>query len=584
MSHEHADVDEYEDIDDEIDVEEEDTNEVSQQDKWNDFTIVSQLSRIFDDLLSVPDIDVPSNEVSMRASSSGLPDGSLFMEDFVAPIGETLDKFFLRLSTEAAKAWQSWLNPDEQNISMNGIIQKLNGNFIELMLGDDIKYYEEIKRLKQIEDNLYQEQEDERVKRRYQLYNIENNHQVHDKDIKNRYYVVEEITRGEFGQINKKVTTIDRCQGKPDIKVIEGVSSSLVERTTYTLSRKENLEKYNLTKHETEVWRKPAKDEKDNYIPNAFSPQDDLDFIPPSSLSSRNFNIYPPASRPYNCVFKVRWDRNPDYVMPTNGDIDYSKMYTKMKKVFPIVGKKDYMSLSSIQYMLETKGFKDVLVTIDEYVAKGKKYPNCKFEIDLRVTYGEDLIPDPNSYKKVDPDSNLGMKLLQLLNEQPYLWKEFYWDIVDDSGFKQKVGAVGYLVNKSTDELAPKRVYWVLLNRDSNAIGKPAFLRKRTIPPQYIYKTYTLKDVDTKIPFTATVRVSDGFFFYDKEGNSVSFNNVVSTFKNIMFEKGYLFVKQEQETPYTNIQLFHFIHKEMHTKEQRKSVFLSLTSQRESHV
>lgn len=553
--------------------------EVNEQDKLEDFSIVFQVAATFDDLLAPPAIEAPLSQVVMRAETSGLPDGTITYADNIAPIGETIDKFCARLSKEANQAWIDWTTKPPEGFTLG--INKHCLDIQDKLLAEDKKYYEEIKRLKAIEDQIYQEEEDLKVKRLSS--ECTHFHSPHENtDIQNRYYVKKEIIKGEFGQITVKETKLDRVAPGAKLKIIEGVSSSKVERSIYRISLQESLARYNLTKHETEVWRSPARIEDTKYVPNAFSPEDDLDFIPPSSLVSTNFNIFPPASRPYNCTFRVYYGLNPSYVQKTK-NVDLKQKYLR-SKVYRPTSKKDYTSASSLAYMIKEKGFKEEFeVAVDEFMANGRAYPKCKFEIDLRVTYGDNLQPDPNSYKKVDPESVLGLKLLQLLNEQPYLWKEFVWEVTtnheDGTQTTDKVVAVGFLIENPRDTYG-KRVYWVYLNKDANAIGKPSFLRKRVIPPQFSYRPYRLKCSNKEIPFISSVRLSNNYCYYNKKREFISFDQVVLDIKNYMATKDYLFVRQEQESPYVNISVLHFIHKNMSTKQQRLQAHLTL--QRES--
>lgn len=555
--------------------------EIKEQDKLEDFSIVFQVASMFDDLLAPPAIEAPLSQVVMRAESSGLPDGTVTYADNVAPIGETIDKFCARLSREANQAWTDWTSKPPEGFTLGASNHILD--LQEKLLGEDKKYYEEIKRLKAIEDTIYQEEEDLKVKRlSSECTHFRFPHE--DTEIKDRYYVKKEIIKGEFGQITVKETKLDRVAPGAKLKIIEGISSSKVERSIYRITAQESLERYNLTKHETEIWRKPARIEDSKYIPNAFSPEDDLDFIPPSSLISTNFNIYPPASRPYNCTFKVWFIPNPNYVQHTKNACLNEKYLSY--KIYKPTSKKDYTSASSLAYMIKEKGFKcDFEVVIDEFMANGRAYPKCKFEPDLRVTYGDKLQPDPNNYKKVDPESVLGLKLLQLLNEQPYLWKEFSWEVTTDhedgTTTTDKIVAVGFLIENPRDSFG-KRIYWVYLNKDANAIGKPSFLRKKIIPPQFSYRPYKLKCSSKQIPFIASVRMSNGYFYYNKKREFVSFEQVVSDIKEYMYTKDYLFVRQEQESPYVNISVLHFIHKSMSTKQQRLQAHQKLQSESEN--
>jgi len=569
-------------IDSELD--EENVNvDVPASNQFDNTSIISQLARTYDDFIGRPAVEQPLTEYVQRSASSGLPDGSTILEGNTAPLGENLDKFIARLSRQAALAWDEWTTPIQQEglVMPTEGAKPLQGDIASLMLEKEADVYQEVKRLRDLETAQFREEEASKVYRRVsECTGFTKTHTP--GQVENRYYDVVTTTRNQFGELFTSVQRIDRCKGKPEVKCIEGVSPSDVDVTTYNPSIHERIELINMTNYQTSIWRKAYRSEEDMFLPNAFSPLDDLDFIPPSSLNSRNFIVYPPASRPYNTVFKVYYNKNPA-LNGKQGKFQLNELYLSSKKLYP-TSKKDYASLSSIEYMLKQKGMKDFTVVIDEIRVREKSFPCCKFEIDLRVTYGDELIPDPNNYKKVDPESVLGQKLLQLLNEQPYLWNEHVWNYeeVDEDGSKytDKIYAVSFKITNPRDTFG-KRVYWVYLNKDANTMGVPSFLRKRLTPPQYLYKPYKVKGGNREIPFTATVRVSDEFYYYDKAGNSVSFKQVVAEFKKVMLDKGYLFVRQEPEDLYTNIQLFHFVHKDMCTREQRKQAFVSLTKKDE---
>ena len=165
------------------------------------------------------------------------------------------------------------------------------------MLDKEVDNYNEIKRLREEENKLFQEEEAHRVYRRVSE-STGFTRNTTPGQVENRYYEKVTVTRNAFGEIFTSVERIDRCKGKPEVRVIEGVSPSAVEVTTYNPSIHERIEMINMSNYQTSIWRKAYRSEEEQFIPNAFSPVDDLDFIPPSSLNSRNFIVYPPASRP----------------------------------------------------------------------------------------------------------------------------------------------------------------------------------------------------------------------------------------------------------------------------------------------
>lgn len=541
-------------------------------DEYDDMSIVLQTKRSFDELLGPPEVEIPTREYSQRSTGSGIPDGSIFDPTSEAPVGETLDKFFLRLSKAAKQAWDIWTNEDQEMLLSNGTtIKPLNKSIKDAMLTtEESNFLTRIERLYAIEKTLLQREEESFVRRLItesaRLTSPGGSGEIPDSS---RFYIEESYEKDHIGQIFFKKEKKDRCKGKATIRFNPVIQISNVEQVTGTPSHAERLEYLNMSAYQTEKWRKTNRSETDNYIPNV-TPSDDPDYIPPLSISSRNFVIYPPASRPFNIVFKVC----------------VSKRDKKYYKIYPDRSKKDYVSLSSIIYMLKKQGKVFEEVTIDETKYNDRLVPNCRFEIDLRVTYSDNMTPDPVNYRKIDPESKLGMKLLQMLNEQSYLFKEYYWDHqeeVDGELVNTKKVAVGFTVPKPGDNKG-KRVYWVYLNEDKRTIGKPAFLRGRWIPPQYTYKPLRYYNQDApsylkkEAPFLATVRVSDSYYYYDKKlDKQVSFKEVKENFFKVLEDKGYIFVKEVAESDYSNIRLFHFVHSLAQTIEQRKLIFLTLT-------
>jgi hypothetical protein len=561
-------------------------------------SIVLQVSRNFQLLTEPPQVEVPIREYIQRAERSGLPDGSLHNPHLVAPIGETIDKAAYRMSKAALEAWKAWTTPVDESQSdpvfdpiTGKPIEPLKISIIEALVGEDKNYYTRIKRLLIVEEGHALRKEQAKVSRKVsESTNFAYNPDRSPLTPEQRYYEEIEKKIGEFGTVNYSIVKKDRCKGKDTIKYVVGVSAGDVKNVTGAPNYTERLEHINMSTYQTTIWRKPAKEEEDNYIPNTTS-QDDPDYINPLCISSRNFVIYPPASRPYNAVYAILEENPKD---PSNPKV--------IRKIYPTKGQKDYTSLSSMQYMLRQKNVPFFKVVISEVTYSNRKYPNCYFEPDLRVTYGEALTPDPNNYKKVDPDSVVGMKILQLLNEQPYLFTEYSWTYDGEDGPEKKV-AVGFTLPNPKDKFGP-RIYWVYLDTNKNTIGKPRnmnfipsdkgkykiALKQKRVHPSIIYKPFTipaesLDYVPNKIPFIATVRVSDNYCYtrLDTSTNQrvfVGYEETKNTFFNILFDKGYQYVKEEDESKYSNVKLFHFIHKDLNTKEKRKQAFLSLTQDR----
>tara|TARA_R110002074_G_scaffold402324_1_gene606947 strand:- start:4240 stop:5889 length:1650 start_codon:yes stop_codon:yes gene_type:complete len=538
-----------------------------------DYSIVLEVARNYQMLLDPPEIEYPLREVVQRSESSGLPDGSEFIEGAAAPVGEPFDKAMARISREANAAWKEWVDSaNEPKLSMTGEMEAPLGQSIEDAMLTEAEQLEllRVTRLMAVEDITFQRRETAAISRLLQectgLIT-----ELTEEELTNRYYDNVEVTRDEFGATKRKVTRVDRCAGKADVEKVKGVQVSDIAQARFNPSQKDRMDNIIMSAFQTEKWRKPSRAEESNYIPN-ISPLDDPDFITPSDMSSRNFSIYPPASRPYNITFKV-W--------MADGSIRRLRPKTKNGK--------DYTALTSIKYMLDQKKVKYTHVEIDEVTqTKTRSYPSCKFEIDIRVTYGESLQPDPHVYKKVDPDTRLGKKLLQLLNEQPYLFNEHVWEYedVDEAGNKQttKKVAVGFAVPSPKDSVGP-RVYWVYLDENANSTGIPAFLRTKRVLPQYHYQhmsyykrsdpNYLKKDQ----PFLASVRVSKNYSYYDRRSKRhVNFDEVEDCFISYLAGKGYILYNTGPESEFNSVLLYKFIHKDTKTREQRKALFSKLTN------
>ena len=541
------------------------------------YSIILQNSRNYEELLGPPQIELSPKEGVQRSEASGLPDGSGFEEDQIAPIGEPLHKGIERLSREARKAWEEWVGADNiTDIIATPEVALLNCSIEDAMLTEHERLaYTRFRRLKFVEETRFQRREEAHITRLLEESPVFARSSLVSHEPVNRFYEERVVSKGEFGQTKIEIARHDRCQGKSEVRSSATVQIPFVQDDRFKPSYAEYLQQATLSSYQTEIWRKPSREE-DNYLPN-IGPQDDPDFVTPSDISSKNFNIYPPASRPYNSVFRV-------YTSETNYKLVYpSKQVSK-----------DYTTVDSLAYMLRQKNYKYTRIQLDEVVYnKGQKKtrPNCKFEIDLRVTYGKEMTPDPEDYKKVDPDSKLGQTLLQLLNEQPHLFKEYVWEYTQDRGDgKQetiKKVAVGFTSNRH-DSIGP-RVYWVYLDTNANSVGKLKMLQVKRLAPQISYtplKAYKEHEnlpnyckEKMEHPFLAMVRVSENFYFYHhKENRYINYDEVVDTFIKSLKEKGYVFFRQRLEDGYTSIVNFQFIHSSVKTKAQRRAVLQNLKS------
>ena len=552
-----------------------------------DYSIVAQMSRNFRSLLDPPEIEYPLQEAVKRSESSGLPDGTDYDETTSSPIGEPLDKAIARMSREANQAWKEWIDSAEQpKVGMlNGVITPLDKSIEEAMLSEQEQLdLLRIKRLMFVEETTFRRIEYSIANRLLHECSGLTNSPICGVP-ENRFY--EEVTyvQDQFGSRKKVTTKLDRCAGKGETSRTEGIQVSDVSQSRFNPSHKERLEQMLMSIYQTDKWRKPAKSEKDKYIPN-ISSLDDPDFITPSDMSSRNFSIYPPASRPYNATFKLTY------------------LNDKVVRIKPKTQKgKDYTSLSSIEYMLKNKGIKYKSIEIDEIVQPSfngpRSFPNCKFEVDIRVTYGKDLIPNPSSYKRIDPNTKLGKKLLQLLNEQPYLFKEYTWKFqeLDEKGYSTSVKkvAVGYSVNNMKDSIGP-RIYWVYI--EAKSAGIPSFFRNksglptvREVAPQYTYVPMRFYKHDApnylkrlqEHDFLASVRVSKNYSYYKRKTKELfKFSDIEDIFISFLSSKGYILYDTVPESKYNSVLVYKFIHKDTRTKQQRKTLFHKLTNHDQS--
>lgn len=233
---------------------------------------------------------------------------------------------------------------------------------------------------------------------------------------------------------------------------------------------------------ETSVARKEYSGGLDN---DKFYPstgiKDDPDFIPPLSISSRNFNLIPPAMRSYNAVYRVEiYDRSPwkdKEKIRRDHSVKPSKVYTHGRD---IGYDKDYTDAGGISRDLTLAGHEHHIIT--------QLY--CQWEVDVRMTKGSR--PDPRSYVKVDNTSVVGQKFLSELNDNPYaMMQEESWDWEDET-------KVVYFRSYS---LFPDHVFWIYM--DSSAIGSSYDMKIDTddegnvrydsngdVVERLVYKTY----------------------------------------------------------------------------------------------
>ena len=579
----------------EIDITEEDDNELDILDEedqvfqptntnnefYENYSIVRQRARDFQLVLEAPEIEVPAREYSQRSEKSGLADG-IFSIDNDAPVGESIAQSAWRISKLANEVWKLWTQVNGSPFILdNQVVNSIDKPIEEFLLTEEERVsYIRTRRLLLVEEGRFKKEQQALHQRAIDEAKAFKHREIPTVAIisnENRYYDKWITETDEFGHTQTQKVKQDRCEGKPHILINPNVYPSNIEMRTFSPSHAERLALLNLSDHETDVWRKGNRAEEENKLLPSTGPADDPDFTPPSSLSSRNFVIYPPVSRPYNCTFSVFRD---DKVI---------------QKIYPIRGRKDYTSLSTIVYNLKQKKIEFSKVEISKYIVQNEEISVCKHEVDIRVTYGEDLKPNPISYKKVDPESPLGIKFLLLLNEQPYIFTEYYLKVDEEvDGKKESVKKliVGLKIKNPDDNIGP-RVYWVYVK---DKPGQPYFLRKKMTAPQYIY--HTLKNykeyehlpnyLKIEHPLGVTVRVTRNYYYFDKNlknprsdtpGRWVSFKEIEDNFVNALDEKGYKLVAIKSESSVTEVILYKFIHQSVEKLKDRNKVIRSLVSQ-----
>lgn len=331
----------------------------------------------------------------------------------------------------------------------------------------------------------------------------------------------------QLSKYREDVKLHDEEWKEDELRKIYGITSTVpkflncqagvIKRDNHSRTYADHLELVVKSDYETNKMRKSALKDQEHLVPNCTF-QDDPDYIPPIS-GSRNFNTAPPANRIFDAVFKIYTSANQYTILgPSTGK-----------------GVKDYTDVTDVEYMCELKGIKPVKITV-EY---------CKFEIDLRVTIGN--APDPKNYKKVNPQSNSGLKLMKLLNDQPNLWKEFCWTYIDDSGSSRKKVAYGITFSIDSDN---KATYWVYLDEKSIKNGNSIIYNRKPMP---IIRYGHIKDrTGNKIEIKATLtyhnskkflKVNPGYLEENPDASQYVLENLEAKLK----KDGYTFVKEEED-------------------------------------
>lgn len=323
--------------------------------------------------------------------------------------------------------------------------------------------------------------------------------------------------------------------------------SGVIKRDPYNRTYADYMDNVNKSDYETNRWRPPARKEELHLIPNCGF-KDDPDYIPPIS-NSGNFRLSPPASRMFDASFSV--------FLKSGKKLSFVPSLPK--------GQKDYSDVNDIMYLLEQKGMEKEVekITVDF----------ARYEVDLRVTFAEG--PDPRNYKKVDPQSNVGIKLMGLLNDQPHLWTEYAWDYVDHEDKVSKKVAYGLTFGKDN-----KATYWIYLDDRYVKTGR-SILSSRKPVPNISYKT--IKDQEgNHIPIMAFIvfhKMHAGMkasldFIQDKEDKDEKVSKFVIENMKLKLEKdGYRFIKETEDEFGLVSQLF--LRKDALTKKARDKFVLS---------
>lgn len=311
----------------------------------------------------------------------------------------------------------------------------------------------------------------------------------------------------------------------------------------YSPSFGEYNNNYARTNFETAVARKAYRaDQDEEYIPST-GMGDDPDFIPPSSLVSRNFSMGEPASRPYNATYLIK-------IFEDENKTNLVKEYKKGPN-----SARDYTDSSTILFSLRNRGFDNVEI----------KTLAALWEYDVRISVG--TYPDLSNYKKIPGHHPWHQRFLILQNDNPYVeLNELAWDT--DSG-----KAVAYY--KTFEHKKEMYCIWAPLRKED--VGKYGFFtltndnssrviyRSRTIYPQIDRKYLYIRPDNDK-------RVIKHKFLYGAVLRYSAFmkKNIVAAYHNkLLTEYGLQFVKQETQN---GIKLDKFLHPQALTANQRKTL------------
>jgi len=252
---------------------------------------------------------------------------------------------------------------------------------------------------------------------------------------------------------SEQVRVNRRCKETPGF--LHTVSADLTD-SPYNISFDEFTFRKVVSDYQTNVWRVPYSPPQSDL--GFLDPKHDPDFLPPSSVT-KGFLIKP-ANRPYNLTFSVTFcDRNG----------------VSRHEIRKPESNKDYTTVEDMTYLLVSQGLTDIQVK--DITPKEE----IRWEVDLRLSTRnapvdgvESLIPNPRNYKKIDPDSPIGRRLIRSLKENPYHeWIEVGWDHPGPEGEVERKVA---LVRTGGDKMV-----WCYVDRSSLA---PTTRRRRVIYPQ----------------------------------------------------------------------------------------------------
>lgn len=249
---------------------------------------------------------------------------------------ESLQQANYRLSIAANRAWEDWR-------------KNYQGNFEEDLLGEDSKEYVEFKKLK--EEELAEASEEYEWETEAQL---------------------REVWPGQH------------------------VAYAPYVEYSHSITFEEIVDSIKKSKFETSIARpEHSANKNDNYIPNV-GMEDDPDFVPPSSIVSKNFSMGEPASRPYNATYLVKIYQDKDQLCKI-------KEYKQgPRKAY------DTTSVSSLAYELRQQGYEHVNITL----------LSSSWEYDVKISKSN--IPVLDEYSTIQNNHPYCQRFLYLMNTNLY--------------------------------------------------------------------------------------------------------------------------------------------------------------------